>query len=187
MWRYHELLPVDGEPTVGRQVGGTPLVRADRLARALGRRRALYQERRRQLSRRSRSRTASWRWRCRRPSSWASRRSAAPRRATSPTASRPTPPPPGLEAYVLIPDDLEQGKVLGATIYGAKVDRHRRQLRPGQPPLLADRLPVRLGIRQRQPPAVLRRGLQDRSASRSPRTWAGARPTTSSPRWPAAA
>ena len=36
MWRYHELLPVDGEPTVGRQVGGTPLVRADRLARALG-------------------------------------------------------------------------------------------------------------------------------------------------------
>jgi threonine synthase len=27
----------------------------------------------------------------------------------------------GLEAYVLIPDNLEQGKVLGATIYGAKV------------------------------------------------------------------
>ncbi len=27
----------------------------------------------------------------------------------------------GLEAYVLIPDGLEQGKVLGATIYGAKV------------------------------------------------------------------
>ena len=36
MWRYRELLPLDGEPTVGRQVGGTPLVRADRLARALG-------------------------------------------------------------------------------------------------------------------------------------------------------
>ena len=65
--------------------------------------------------------------------------------------------------------------------------RHRGQLRPGQPPLLADRLPVRLGIRQRQPPAVLRRGLEDRSASRSPRTWAGARPTMSSRRWPAAA
>ena len=27
----------------------------------------------------------------------------------------------GLEAYILIPNDLEQGKVLGATIYGAKV------------------------------------------------------------------
>src|SRR5258708_15103885 len=29
MWRYRELLPIDGEPTVGCQVGFTPLVRAD--------------------------------------------------------------------------------------------------------------------------------------------------------------
>src|SRR5579884_1575632 len=36
MWRYRELLPLDGEPTVGTHVGGTPLVRADRLAEALG-------------------------------------------------------------------------------------------------------------------------------------------------------
>src|SRR2546425_899304 len=36
MWRYRELLPIDGEPTVGAQVGGTPLVRANRLAEALG-------------------------------------------------------------------------------------------------------------------------------------------------------
>src|SRR5437763_2931020 len=36
MWRYQEFLPLDGEPTVGRQVGGTPLVKADRLAAALG-------------------------------------------------------------------------------------------------------------------------------------------------------
>ncbi len=36
MWRYRELLPVDGEPTVGLHVGGTPLVRADRLAQELG-------------------------------------------------------------------------------------------------------------------------------------------------------
>ena len=36
MWRFQELLPLDGEPTVGAQVGGTPLVRADRLAEALG-------------------------------------------------------------------------------------------------------------------------------------------------------
>ncbi|HJT76987.1 MAG TPA: pyridoxal-phosphate dependent enzyme, partial [Gemmataceae bacterium] len=40
MWRFRELLPLDGEPTVGAQVGGTPLVRADRLAEALGVRRA---------------------------------------------------------------------------------------------------------------------------------------------------
>jgi threonine synthase len=36
MWRYRELLPLDGEPTVGLHSGGTPLVRADRLARAIG-------------------------------------------------------------------------------------------------------------------------------------------------------
>src|SRR6266849_2124848 len=36
MWRFRELLPLDGEPTVGVQVGGTPLLRADRLAEALG-------------------------------------------------------------------------------------------------------------------------------------------------------
>src|SRR5881227_2389709 len=36
MWRYRELLPVALEPTVGRQVGFTPLIKADRLANALG-------------------------------------------------------------------------------------------------------------------------------------------------------
>jgi threonine synthase len=36
MWRYRELLPVQSEPTVGRDTGFTPLVPAPRLARALG-------------------------------------------------------------------------------------------------------------------------------------------------------
>ena len=36
MWRYRELLPIAGEPTVGQQVGFTPLVKADRLAAKLG-------------------------------------------------------------------------------------------------------------------------------------------------------
>ncbi len=36
MWRYHELLPIDNEPTVGRQTGFTPLRRANRLAKKLG-------------------------------------------------------------------------------------------------------------------------------------------------------
>ena len=36
MWRYRELLPIAGEPTVGRQVGFTPLIKADRLAKKLG-------------------------------------------------------------------------------------------------------------------------------------------------------
>ncbi|MBI1784109.1 pyridoxal-phosphate dependent enzyme, partial [Candidatus Sumerlaeota bacterium] len=36
MWRYKELLPIDGEPTVGAQVGFTPLIRSHNLARELG-------------------------------------------------------------------------------------------------------------------------------------------------------
>lgn len=36
MWRYQELLPLDAPPTVGRQVGFTPLRRANRLAKKLG-------------------------------------------------------------------------------------------------------------------------------------------------------
>jgi threonine synthase len=36
MWRYAELLPLSSTPAVGGLVGGTPLVRADRLARRLG-------------------------------------------------------------------------------------------------------------------------------------------------------
>ncbi len=36
IWRYKELLPLDSEPTLGTQVGYTPLVRARNLAEALG-------------------------------------------------------------------------------------------------------------------------------------------------------
>src|SRR5574341_426767 len=36
LWRYRELLPIDGEPGVGLYSGFTPLVRAHRLAEALG-------------------------------------------------------------------------------------------------------------------------------------------------------
>jgi threonine synthase len=36
MWRYQELLPINGEIKIGRNVGYTPLVKADNLAKALG-------------------------------------------------------------------------------------------------------------------------------------------------------
>ena len=35
LWRYRELLPIEGEPTVGLSSGFTPLLRAERLAAAL--------------------------------------------------------------------------------------------------------------------------------------------------------
>jgi threonine synthase len=36
LWRYKELLPIDGEPQVGLKSGFTPLIKADNLAKALG-------------------------------------------------------------------------------------------------------------------------------------------------------
>ncbi|BCB95477.1 threonine synthase [Dissulfurispira thermophila] len=36
LWRYKELLPIDGEPQVGLKSGFTPLIKADNLAKELG-------------------------------------------------------------------------------------------------------------------------------------------------------
>src|SRR5215510_11328777 len=36
LWRYRELLPLDGEATVGRATGSTPLIHARRLGKVLG-------------------------------------------------------------------------------------------------------------------------------------------------------
>jgi len=36
LWRYRELLPIDGDPVVGLQSGFTPLIKADNLAKELG-------------------------------------------------------------------------------------------------------------------------------------------------------
>jgi threonine synthase len=120
MWRYRELLPLDGEPTVGRQVGCTPLVRADRLARALGvaelyiKNDAVNYP---TLSFKDRvvavalSKAVELGFQT---VGCASTGNLANSVAANAAAA-------GLEAYVLIPDNLEQGKVLGATMYGAKV------------------------------------------------------------------
>src|SRR6516165_1916743 len=120
MWRYHELLPVDGEPTVGRQVGCTPLVRADRLAKALGVSELYIKNdavNHPTLSFKDRvvavalSKAVELGFET---VGCASTGNLANSVAANAAAA-------GLDAYVLIPDGLEQGKVLGATIYGAKV------------------------------------------------------------------
>ena len=75
----------------------------------------------RRRTRRTRSRTASSPWRSRARSSSASTPSPAPRPATSPAPSPPTPPTPGLPAYVFVPADLEPEKILSAGAYGAQI------------------------------------------------------------------
>ena len=121
MWRYHELLPIDGEPTVGRHVGGTPLVKADRLAEAIGIRGELYIKNDAvnypSLSFKDRvvavalSKAVELGFDT---VGCASTGNLAGSVAANAAAA-------GLRAYILIPDGLEQGKVLGCTVYGAHV------------------------------------------------------------------
>jgi threonine synthase len=122
MWRYQEFLPLDGEATVGRQVGGTPLVKADRLAQELGveqlwikndavnfptlsfkdRVVAVALSKARELGLTT--------------VGCASTGNLANSVAANAAAA-------GLDSYILLPADLERTKILGTTIYGAKVIR----------------------------------------------------------------
>jgi threonine synthase len=120
MWRYRELLPLDGPPTVGTQVGCTPLVRADRLAMVLGVSELYIKNdavNHPTLSFKDRvvavalSKAVEFGFKT---VGCASTGNLAGSVAANAAAA-------GLEAYVLIPDNLEAGKILGATVYGAKV------------------------------------------------------------------
>lgn len=121
MWRYRELLPIDTEPTVGTQVGFTPLVKADRLAKALGLTGDLFVKndtvnyptlsfKDRVVSvALSRARELGFK-----VVACASTGNLANSVAANAASA-------GLTSYVLIPADLEQGKVLGSLVYGTNV------------------------------------------------------------------
>jgi threonine synthase len=120
MWRYRELLPLEGEPTVGPQVGGTPLVKADRLADALGVERLWikndavnfptlsFKDRVVSVAL-SKAREFGFR-----TVGCASTGNLANSVAANGAAA-------GLETYIFIPSDLEKSKVLGTSVFGAKV------------------------------------------------------------------
>ena len=120
MWRYRELLPIDGEPTVGTQVGFTPLVKADRLAKALGIRELFVKNdtvNYPTLSFKDRVVSVALSRACElgfKVVACASTGNLANSVAANAAAA-------GLKSYVLIPADLEQGKVLGSLVYGTNV------------------------------------------------------------------
>jgi threonine synthase len=120
MWRFRELLPLDGEPTVGPQVGGTPLVRANRLADALGvdhlwiKNDAVNFP---TLSFKDRVVSVALSKACEfgfRTVGCASTGNLANSVAANAAAA-------GLESYIFVPADLEPTKILGTGVYGAKV------------------------------------------------------------------
>ena len=120
MWRYRELLPIAGEPTVGRQVGYTPLVKADRLAKHLGIRELWikndavnyptlsFKDRVVSVAL-SRSKELGFK-----TVACASTGNLANSVAANAAAA-------GLKSYVFIPSDLELGKVVNSLVYGANV------------------------------------------------------------------
>jgi threonine synthase len=120
MWRYRELLPLDGDPSVGAAVGFTPLVPAPRLGRALGLSR-LYLKNdavsHPTLSFKDRvvavalSKSVEFGFRTVACASTGNLANSVAAQAAS----------AGLDCYVFVPADLEPAKVLGTSVFGARV------------------------------------------------------------------
>ncbi len=120
MWRYRELLPLENEPTVGLNTGCTPLVRAERLAAALGVGELFIKNDAVQhptLSFKDRvvavalSKAREFKFEA---VGCASTGNLANSVAANAAAA-------GFPAYILIPDNLEKSKVTATQIYGANV------------------------------------------------------------------
>jgi len=120
LWRYRELLPLDQPPTVGLDVGYTPLMRANRLGEALGhddlwvKNDAVCHP---TLS--FKDRVVSVALSKARELGFDTVACASTGNLANSTAANAA--QAGLKCYVLIPHDLEAGKVLGTSIYGARV------------------------------------------------------------------
>src|SRR5215831_12766997 len=120
MWRYRELLPIANDPTVGKQVGFTPLVKADRLAKRLGIRELWIKN--------DTVNYPSLSFKDRVVSVALSRAkelgidtvacASTGNLANSVAANAAS---AGLRSFVLIPADLEPSKILGSLVFGTNV------------------------------------------------------------------
>jgi threonine synthase len=120
MWRYRELLPIAGEPTVGFQVGYTPLVKADRLARRLGIRELWIKNDTVNYPTLSfKDRVVSVALSRARELGFTTVACASTGNLANSVAANAA--AVGLKAYVFIPADLEEGKIVNSLIYGADV------------------------------------------------------------------
>jgi threonine synthase len=119
LWRYRELLPIDGEPRVGLYSGFTPLVRAHRLGAVLGIEQLYikddsvnhptfsYKDRVVSVAISKAIEFGFETVSCASTGNLANSVAAHAARA-------------GLDCYVFIPEGLEQGKIIGSSIYGPK-------------------------------------------------------------------
>jgi len=122
LWRYKDLLPVEGEPKAGLQSGFTPLLRADRLAAELGVRELYIKD--------DSANYPTFSYKDRVVSvaitkavefgfdtvGCASTGNLAHSVAAHAAAA-------GVRAFVMVPHDLEEGKMVGMTVFGPRVVR----------------------------------------------------------------
>jgi threonine synthase len=120
MWRYRELLPLKDDPWVGHHTGFTPLVRAPRLARALGAREVYVKNdavNHPTLSFKDRvvavalSKAHEFGFDTVGCSSTGNLANAVAAQAAA----------AGFTAYIFVPADLESEKIIGTRVYGAKL------------------------------------------------------------------
>ena len=120
MWRYRELLPLDGEPSVGPQVGCTPLIRADRLADALGVDRLWIKNDAVNFPTLSfKDRVVAVALSKAREFGMRTVGCASTGNLANSVAAQAA--QAGLDTFILVPADLEKAKILGTAVYGAKV------------------------------------------------------------------
>ena len=120
MWRYRELLPIDGEPTVGALVGGTPLIPARNLADALGVKKLWIKNDAVNYPTLSfKDRVVAVALSKARELGFTTVGCASTGNLANSVAANAA--AAGLQAYIFIPSDLEPAKIMGTTVYGAKV------------------------------------------------------------------
>jgi threonine synthase len=120
MWRYRELLPIDGEPTVGPLVGGTPLVRANRLAAELGVAKLWIKNDAVNFPTLSfKDRVVSVALSKAREFGFTTVGCASTGNLANSVAANAA--AAGLTSYIFVPADLEGSKILGTSIYGANL------------------------------------------------------------------
>jgi threonine synthase len=120
MWRYAELLPLDGPPAVGLATGMTPLLRADRLAKKLGVRELWVKNDAVNFPTLSfKDRVVSVAVSKAREFGIDTVACASTGNLANATAAQAA--AAGMPAVILIPYDLEPAKVLATVVYGARV------------------------------------------------------------------
>lgn len=120
MWRYREFLPIDDEPTVGLDVGFTPLVRARNLERALGHGEVYVKNDAVNYPTLSfKDRVVSVALSKAKEFGFETSACATTGNLGNSLAAQSV--QAGMRCFIFMPADLEQGKVVGTSVYGVNV------------------------------------------------------------------